>query len=108
VGVEDTALEDDPIEALDLVESEDAGTREETAVDARKIGLALGEEILPLERLVHRSEFPVPGGFDGDFGSSPGLGGTIAEATAPATAVKLLNQLLPDVRAGLMGLNGEV
>ena len=100
MGVEDTALEDDPIAAFDVVESEseDAGPRKETAVDGRKIGLALGEVVLPLPgRLGHRSEFP----FDGDFGSSPGLGGTITEATAPAT---LLSQPLP----GLMGLKGEV
>jgi len=108
VGVEDTRLEDDPIAELEVVESDDAGTREETAVDGRKIGLALGEEILPLaERLVHRSEFPVPVGFDGDLGSSPGVGGTIAEAIPSTTPVILLNQPPVELRPGLMGLNGE-
>ena len=105
MGVEDTTLEDDPIAEL----SEDAGTREETAVDGRRTGLAPGEVMLPIpELLVHRSTFPVPVDFDGDLGSSPGLGGTIAEATASATPENLLNQLPPEVRAGLMGLNGEV
>jgi hypothetical protein len=105
VGDEDTTLEDDPIAELDVVESEDAGTREEMAVDGRKTGLAPGEEILPLaERLVHTSEVPVPMGFNGDLGSSPGPGGTIAEAIAES----LLNQPPAEVRPGLMGLNGEV
>ena len=107
MGVEETALEDDLIAALEVVESEseDGETRGRTAVVGRKTGLAPGEEVLPLpERLFHGSEFPVPMGFDGDFGSSTGLGRTIADATAPAT---LLNQLPPEVRAGLMGLGEE-
>ena len=111
MGVEDTTLEDGPIAVLDVVESKDVGTREGKGLDGRKTGLAPGEDVLPLaERLVHRSELPVPVGFDGDLGSSPGLGETIAEAIASATPVSLLrlNQLLPEVRAGLMGLNGEV
>ena len=111
MGVEDTTLEDDPIAALDVVESEseDGEPRGRTAVDGRKTGLAPGEEVLPLpERLLHGSEFPVPASFAGDFGSSPGLGETITEATAPATPEILLNQALAEeVRAGLMGLGEE-
>jgi len=104
VGVEDTTLEDDPIAMLDSVESEDEGPR---AVEGRKTGLAPGEE-LPLARLVHKSGFPVPVGFDGDLGLGSSTGLAITEATAPATSVNLLNQPPPEVRAGLMGLNGEV